>query len=52
MESGVTISCNTIVWTGGISSNIIIKSLACDHDKSGRIMANNHLEILDFEDAW
>jgi NADH:ubiquinone reductase (H+-translocating) len=42
----VTISCNTLIWTGGISPNIIIRSLSCDHDESGRIVANNHLEII------
>src|SRR5215467_9532551 len=52
LSDGVTIPCNTLVWTGGISPNTIIKNLACSHDKSGRIMANNHLEILDFEDAY
>ena len=52
LSDGVTIPCNTLVWTGGISPNTIIKNLACDHDKSGRIMANNHLEVLDFEDAY
>ena len=52
LSDGVTISCNTLIWTGGISPNIIIKNLACDHDKSGRIIANNHLEILGFNDAF
>ena len=52
LSDGVTISCNTLIWTGGISPNIIIKNLACNHDKSGRIIANNHLEILGFNDAF
>jgi NADH dehydrogenase len=52
LSDGVTISCNTLIWTGGISPNIIIKNLVCDHDKSGRIMANNHLEIMGHKDAY
>jgi NADH:ubiquinone reductase (H+-translocating) len=52
LSDGAAISCNTLIWTGGISPNSIIKNLACSHDKSGRIMANNHLEILDFKDAY
>jgi NADH dehydrogenase len=52
LSDGSTISCNTLIWTGGISPNIIIKNLACDHDKSGRITANDHLEILGFNDAF
>jgi NADH:quinone reductase (non-electrogenic) len=51
LSDGATISCNTLIWTGGISPNIIIKNLACDHDKSGRIKTNNHLEVLGFKDA-
>jgi NADH dehydrogenase len=52
LSDGVTISCNTLIWTGGISPNIIIKNLPCDHDKSGRIKANNHLEIEGHKDAY
>jgi NADH dehydrogenase len=49
LSDGVTIPCNTLVWTGGISPNTIIKNLACSHDKSGRIMVT---QILDFKDAY
>jgi NADH dehydrogenase len=52
LSDGVAISCNTLIWSGGISPNSIIKDLACDHDKSGRIMANNHLEIIGHKDAF
>jgi NADH dehydrogenase len=52
LSDGVTISCNTLIWTGGISPNIIIKNLPCDHDKSGRIITNNRLEILGYKDAF
>jgi NADH:ubiquinone reductase (H+-translocating) len=52
LSDGVTISCNTLIWTGGISPNIIIKNLSCDHDKSGRIITNNRLEILGYKDAF
>jgi NADH dehydrogenase len=52
LSDGVTISCNTLIWTGGISPNIIIKNLACDHDKSGRTITNNHLEIMGYKDAY
>jgi NADH:ubiquinone reductase (H+-translocating) len=52
LSDGAAISCNTLIWTGGLSPNSIIKNLACDHDKSGRIIANNHLEIMGFNDAF
>ena len=52
LSNGVTILCNTLVWTGGISPDYLVRSLECDHDKAGRIIANNHLEILGFKDAF
>jgi NADH:ubiquinone reductase (H+-translocating) len=52
LSNGVTILCNTIVWTGGISPDHLVRKLECDHDKAGRIIANNHLEILGFKDAF
>jgi len=52
LSDGGTIPCNTLVWTGGISPNIIIKNLACDYDKSGRIMINNHLGIIGHKDVY
>ncbi len=52
LSDGGTISCNTLIWTGGISPNIIIRSLPCEHDKSGRIKANNHLEMIGHKDAY
>ncbi|PWU81359.1 MAG: hypothetical protein DLM72_07415, partial [Candidatus Nitrosopolaris wilkensis] len=52
LNNGVTISCNTLVWTGGISPDPLIRKLACDHDKAGRILANNHLEITGCKDVF
>ena len=52
LSNGVTILCNTLVWTGGISPDHLVRKLECGHDKAGRIIANNHLEILGFKDAF
>ncbi|MGB6593182.1 MAG: FAD-dependent oxidoreductase, partial [Candidatus Nitrosopolaris sp.] len=41
LSNGVTILCNTLVWTGGISPDYLVRNLECDHDKAGRIIANN-----------
>lgn len=45
LSSGLTIPTHTTVWTGGITSNQLIANLQCDHDKSGRIVVNNNLEL-------
>ncbi|MGI8419576.1 MAG: NAD(P)/FAD-dependent oxidoreductase, partial [Candidatus Levyibacteriota bacterium] len=52
LNNDVTISCNTLVWTGGVSPDPLIRTLACDHDKAGRIIANNHLEMVGCKDAF
>ncbi|MFY9797626.1 MAG: FAD-dependent oxidoreductase, partial [Candidatus Nitrosopolaris sp.] len=52
LSNGVTILCNTLVWTGGISPDHLVRKLECGHDKAGTIIANNHLEILGFKDAF
>jgi NADH:ubiquinone reductase (H+-translocating) len=52
LSNGVTILCNTLVWTGGMSSDNLIRKLECDHDKSGRIITSNRLEIIGHKDAF
>lgn len=52
LNNDVSISCNTLVWTGGISPDYLVRNLGCDHDKAGRIIANNHLEIIGCSDAF
>ena len=52
LSNGVAILCNTLVWTGGISPDNLVRKFECDHDKAGRIIANNHLEIMGFKDAF
>jgi NADH:ubiquinone reductase (H+-translocating) len=46
------ISCNTFIWAGGaLPDDKLIGSLPCDHDKSGRIVANKYLEIEGYENS-
>ena len=45
------ISCNTLIWAGGVLPDKLIGSLPCDHDKSGRIVANKYLEINGYENS-
>ena len=46
------ISCNTLIWAGGaLPDDKLIGSLPCDHDKSGRIVANKYLEINGYENS-
>ena len=46
------ISCNTLIWAGGaLPDDKLIGNLPCDHDKSGRIVANKYLEINGYENS-
>ena len=45
------ISCNTLIWAGGALPDKLIGSLPCDHDTSGRIVANKYLEINGYENS-
>lgn len=45
LKDGTIIPCHTIVWAGGVISDKLVANLPCDHDKVGRIVANNYLEV-------
>jgi NADH dehydrogenase len=50
LNNGSLISCNTLIWAGGaLPDDKLIGNLPCDHDKSGRIVANKYLEINGYE---
>jgi NADH:ubiquinone reductase (H+-translocating) len=51
LNNGSLISCNTLIWAGGALPDKLIGSLPCDHDKSGRIVANKYLEINGYENG-
>src|SRR5712691_11737767 len=52
LNNGSLISCNTLIWAGGVLPDAkLIGSLPCDHDKSGRIVANRYLEINGYENG-
>ena len=52
LKNGSVISCNTLIWAGGVlPDEKLIGSLSCDHDKSGRIVANKYLEINGYENG-
>jgi NADH dehydrogenase len=51
LNNGSLISCNTLIWAGGALPDKLIANLSCDHDKSGRIVANKYLEINGYENG-
>ena len=51
LDNGTDISTETIVWAGGGKPQSILSALLCEHDKSGRIVTNNFLEVLGFTNS-
>ncbi|HJY09941.1 MAG TPA: NAD(P)/FAD-dependent oxidoreductase [Nitrososphaeraceae archaeon] len=50
LDEGTFITTQTIIWAGGGKPQTLISGLPCEHDKSGRIMANNYLEVAGYSD--
>src|SRR6476659_8751750 len=51
LDSGTDISTQTIIWAGGGRPPSLLSALSCEHDKSGRIVTNNFLEVLGYTDS-
>jgi NADH dehydrogenase len=49
LDNDTEIPCYTIIWTAGITQNDLIVSLNCEHGKGHRIIANNYLEVKNYE---
>lgn len=45
------ISTHTLIWAGGNRPNPLISRLACEHDKSGRIMTDYYLQVDGYNDS-
>jgi NADH dehydrogenase len=45
LNDGSEISTYTLIWAGGVKPDSLTASLVCEHDKVGRVVVNNHLEV-------
>lgn len=43
---------DTLIWTAGVVPEKSIMSIACEHDKNGRIVTDKYLQIKGFKDAY
>jgi NADH dehydrogenase len=46
LDDGTDIYTQTIIWAGGGKPPSLLSGLSCEHDKSGRIVTNNFLEVI------
>ena len=51
LDQGTIITTQTIIWAGGGKPQTLLSSLSCEHDKSGRIITNNFLEVAGYTDS-
>src|SRR5919197_71888 len=51
LNDGCVISSNTMIWAGGARPDPLISGLQCKHDKSGRMITNDYLEVQGHEDS-
>ena len=49
LDNDTEIPCYTIIWTTGVTQNDLIANLNCEHGKGHRILANNYLEVKNYE---
>jgi NADH dehydrogenase len=45
------ISTYTLIWAGGNRPNPLLSDLECEHDKNGRILTDNYLEVQGYNDS-
>ena len=50
LDDGTDIYTQTIIWAGGGKPPSLVSGLPCEHDKSGRIITNNFLEVVGHTD--
>jgi len=49
LENNEEINTHSLIWTAGVTQSKVISELACDHDKSHRIITNEYLEVKNYE---
>ena len=51
LSDGMKITTYTVIWAGGNKPNPLLSDLECEHDKSGRILTDNYLEVQGYNDS-
>ena len=49
LNDGTLIPTFTLIWAGGVTPSKLIKDLKCEHDKRGRIIVNNYLQVHKYD---
>jgi NADH dehydrogenase len=49
LNDGILIPTFTVIWAGGVTPSKLIKDLTCEHDRRGRIIVNNYLQVHKYD---
>ena len=52
LSDGEIIPCTTLIWTGGVTTDSVVGSLNCEHDKSGRIVVDKYLRLIEHPEVF
>jgi NADH dehydrogenase len=52
LNDGTLIPTFTLIWAGGVTPSKLIKDLTCEHDKGGRIVVNNYLQVHKYDGVF
>jgi NADH:ubiquinone reductase (H+-translocating) len=52
LNDGTLIPTFTLIWAGGVSPSKLIEGLSCEHDKRGRIIVNDYLQVDKYDGVF
>jgi NADH dehydrogenase len=52
LYNGTIIPCYTLIWSAGVTPSKLVAELPCEHDRGHRIVANNYLELPDYNGVY
>jgi NADH dehydrogenase len=52
LNDGTLIPTFTLIWAGGVTPSKLIKDITCEHDKAGRIVVNNYLQVHKYDGVF
>jgi len=52
LDNNEKIPCMTLIWAAGIVIDPVVSSLKCKHDKSGKLIVDKHLRLIDHENVF
>jgi len=52
LSDGEIIPCTTLIWTGGVTTNLMIESLICEHGEGGKVLVDKYLQLKEHSEVF